>query len=321
MTLQQLEYLVALDNHRHFVKAAEACGVTQATLSLMIKNLENELDITIFDRSTHPVEPTPAGMKILSQARITLYHAQQLHELARVEKNVEEGEIRLGIIPTISPYLLPQLFVQMKMTPKVSLRVEERQTSAILAKIKRAELDMAILATPLADDELMEIPLYYEKFLAYVSPNDPLYHENCIHAEKLTEGYLWMLQEGHCFRSQVLNLCGQMATGKGTKGKSPEENQPASSIYAAGSIDTLIRIVDINGGHTIIPELHLDFLTQEQKQNVRPILPADAVREVSLVIRNDYVKEGLLNVVGNAIKRIVPEQMLDTRLKKYSIRI
>lgn len=306
MTLQQLQYIVALDNFRHFAKAAEACGVTQSTLSLMIKNLENELDTVIFNRNAHPIQPTPLGEKIIAQAKVTLYNAQQLEEIPKTEKNEEKGEIRMGIIPTIAPYLLPELFTQMRMFPDVHLKIEERQTSAVVEKLKKAELDMAILATPLKIDGLLEIPLYYEKFFAYVAPSDPLFQQEKVSSDLLPGENLWLLQEGHCFRNQIINLC---------------SNTRHAAAYQAGSIDTLIRVVDTNGGHTIIPELHLELLQEHQRQCVRPIEPADAVREVSLVIRDDYAREGLLNVIASAVKRIIPEDMLDSRLKKYAIRI
>lgn len=307
MTLQQLQYIVAVDKHRHFVRAAEACGVTQSTLSAMIKSLETELDITIFDRTAHPVVPTSIGEKIISQAKIVLYNAGQIEELTSSERGITKGTINLGIIPTIATYLLPKMFLEFSNYHNIKLNVSERQTSAIIERLKKAELDMAILATPLNESGLLEIPIYYEKFYAYVSPIDSLYSEEEIRPERLPGMNFWLLQEGHCFRNQIINLC--------------NKDTVHSAAYEAGSIDTLIKVIDLNGGHTIIPELHIPLLTEEQKKNVRKLKQKDSVREISIVVRNDYVREGMLNIVSDIIKKIIPDSMLDQRLKKYAIRI
>ena len=307
MTLQQLQYIIAVDKHRHFVRAAEACGVTQSTLSSMIKNLENELDVTIFDRTAHPVVPTTVGEKIIAQAKVTLLNAGLIEEISLAERGIVSGKINMGIIPTIAPYLLPKMFLEMRNYRNIIINVAERQTSALVERLKRAEIDMAILATPLEEPGLLEIPLYYEHFYVYVSPIDPLYDEEIISADELPGLNFWLLQEGHCFRNQIINLC--------------HENTIHSAVYEAGNIDTLVKVVDLNGGHTIIPELHIPILTEEQKRNVRPLEQTDSVREVSIVIRNDYIREGILNIVSDIIKKIIPEKMLDARLKKYAIRI
>lgn len=307
MNLQQLQYIIAVDKHRHFVRAAEACGVTQSTLSAMIKSLESELDVTIFDRTLHPVKPTYIGEKIIAQAKVTMLNAELIEEISFSERGIVSGEINMGIIPTVAPYLLPKMFLETKNYPDIKLHVSERQTSALVERLKKAEIDMAILATPLNEAGLLEIPLYYEHFFAYVSPVDPLYYEEKISVDKLPGMNFWLLQEGHCFRNQIINLC--------------NKNTIHSSIYEAGNIDTLVKVVDINGGHTIIPELHIPLLNEEQKKNIRSLEQTDSVREISIVIRNDYIREGMLNIISDIIKKIIPETMLDNRLKKYAIRI
>lgn len=307
MTLQQLQYIVAVDNHRHFVKAAESCGVTQSTLSTMIRNLEYELDAVIFDRSSHPVQPTGIGEKIISQARIVLFNAGQLSEITSSEKNLSSGSIDLGIIPTVAPYILPRMFSKIRRHPGVSFRAIEARTATIIDRLRKAEIDMAILSTPLGDSSLLEIPLYYERFYAYISPDDRLWSEKTVSVSQLPGDELWILQEGHCFRNQIENLCGK--------------DKAHSMVYESGSIDTLIKVVDENGGHTVIPELHLRYLTDVQKANVREIASPEPVREISLVIRNDYVKERMLNMVSDAVREIIPEDMLDSRLGKFAIRI
>lgn len=324
MTLQQLEYIVAVDKHRHFVTAAQACGVTQPTLSSMIKSLENELDIVIFDRKSHPVKPTTLGAEIISKAKVVLFNAGQLQTIADEAKGVETGSISMGIIPTVSPYLMPGMVCGLKKRPGLVVKFSEAPTNRILEALKKAELDIAILATPLNDPELLEIPLYHEKFYAYVTPSDSLYSEDEIAPEQLPGENLWILREGHCFRNQISGFC--------------DLARNHSAVYESGSIDTLLRVLDSIGGHTIIPQMHIDYLTENQKLNVRPIVsepvadvdgiggiakfPAGApTREISLVVRNDYVHERLLNILADIIKDVVPEQMIDSALKKFPVRL
>ncbi len=309
MTLQQLEYIVAVEKYRHFAKAAESCHVTQSTLSMMIQKLEQELEINIFDRKTQPIEPTPIGVTLLAQAKVILYNAKQFKELALSEKEQESGKVTFGIIPTVAPYVLPKLFnILQERNPNINLHVKEITTSEIINQLEKAEIDMALLATPLNNPNLLEIPIYYERFFAYVSPTEPLYNIiNEYEMRHLPTDHLWILKEGHCLRNQVMRLC--------------ESESGFSTTYEAGSIDTLVKIVDTNGGYTIIPELHLDFLSEKQKANVRPIVNPEPNREISLVVRNDYVKEKLLNVIARNISDTIPGNMLDERLKKFSIKL
>lgn len=308
MTLQQLEYIVALEKYGHFQLAAEACGITQPTLSATIAKLEDELDTRIFDRSKHPIVPTDSGRKILVQARVVLFNSAQLKEMALSEREQGSGELVLGVIPTIAPYVLPKLIKDIhENSPRVSLRVTEARTGALVSALEKAEVDMALLVTPLDNAALLEVPVYYEKFVAYVSPSHPLYQNGSLQARSMRGDKLWVLRDEHCMSNQVLNLChlsGEYAT-----------------IYRAGSIDTLIKIVDENGGYTVIPELHVDLLNEQQRKNIRPIVNPDPVREVSLVIRRDYVREKLLNIVADGVRGIIPEHMVDSRLKKFAIKI
>lgn len=308
MTIQQLEYIVAVDKYRHFVKAAEACNITQSTLSSMIQKLEDELDIVIFDRKRHPVGVTEVGAKVISHARTVLSDTERIKEMILTEQQKETGEIKMGVIPTVAPYILPKLFNLLKKNyPGLHLRASEDMTSTLVSKLECAEIDMALMATPIGNKNLLEIPIYYEKFLAYVSSGEEIYEEEEIDASKMPTEHLWVLQEGHCLRNQVLDICGSKSA--------------YSAIYEAGSIDTLIRIVDTNGGYTIIPELHKDFLSPSQASRLRKIVKPEPVREISLVIRADYVKERFLNIISDSIRKIIPEQMIDPRLKKFAIRL
>ncbi|MDP4238756.1 MAG: LysR substrate-binding domain-containing protein [Bacteroidota bacterium] len=308
MTLQQLEYILALEKTRHFVRAAELCHVTQPTLSAMIQKLEDELDCKIFDRSRQPIEPTEIGKQIINQAQVIIYQANQLKESIRTEKETFTGSLNLAIIPTIAPYLLPQFIASFsKLYPEVSLKVSEMHTSTIIEKLRIAEIDMAILSTPLEDSKILEVPLYYEKFVAYISPKDSIYERTELSANDMPLDRLWVLEEGHCLRNQVFNFCHEM----------PHHN----STYEAGSIDTLVKIVDLNGGYTVIPELHIELLTEKQKLNLRDIVKPEANREISVVIRHDFVREGILNAVAECIKQIIPPHMLDARLKRFAIKL
>ncbi len=308
MTLQQLEYIVALEKYRHFVKAAEVCGVTQPMLSTMIQKLEAELNAQIFDRNSHPVRLTESGENIVRQAKVILYHVSQLKEMVLSEKETESGELRLGIIPTVAPYIIPGLFrVVHSQYAGITLRIVEARTTVLEEKLERAEIDMALLSTPLKNSNLLEIPVYYEKFLAYVSPESNLTDSDTIEMKRLPTQDLWVLQEGHCLRNQVLSFCGCQSKN--------------ASAYEAGSIATLVRIVDENGGYTVIPELHVDMLSPEQKKRIRKIVDPEPVREVSLVVRSDYVRERLLNIMAASIREIVPDRMVDTRLKKFAIKL
>ena len=308
MNIQQLEYIVALDKHRHFLRAAESCGVSQPTLSALVQKLEEELDLTLVDRKSHPICPTDSGRAVIDQARIILYHIAQLREMTRSEKDLASGVVRVGVIPTVAPYVLPRLFKQMQQdSPQVELKAYELRTAVIIEQLRKAELDMAILATPLEQPDFLEIPLYYEKFAAYISPEEELYKKDEIAACDMPTENLWVLKEGHCMRNQVFNFC--------------QTKSAYSTSYEAGSIDTLIKIVDENGGYTVIPELHLPLLHDGQQKHVRQLAAPTPVREISLVIRQDYVRERLVNAVADAVKAIIPDEMLDTRLKKFAIRL
>ena len=308
MTLQQLEYIVAVDKYRHFVKAAESCKVTQSTLSSMIQKLEMELDVTIFDRNSHPIKPTLVGEEIIRQAKVILYNSSQLKELTLTEKEKESGEIRLGIISTIAPYILPKLIKFLgRDYPGIKLNIQEDRMEEIVKKLEIAELDVAIMATPLHNDELLEIPIYKENFVAYVSARDRLAKFPFLNAGALPTDKIWVLQEGYCPNNSTLDFW-----------KKEDGN---STSYEAGSIETLIKIVDENGGYTIIPELHVPLLRKCQQDQIKKISNPEPAREVSLVVRKDYVREKILNILSRTIQQIIPEHMIVERVKKFPIKL
>lgn len=307
MTLQQLEYIIALDEQRHFAKAAELCNITQSTMSLMIRKLEDELDITIFDRKVHPIKPTLAGESLIKQARIVLFHSKQLLKLSQNERQKTSGEIRLGVTSTIAPYIMPKFFKYLNDFTDIKLKVKEMYNCDIVGKLKSAEIDMAIMSNPEKNSELLEIPLYQEKLFAYVSPNDPLSKNKIIDLDHTQGSKLWALKQSICFKHQIANI--------------GDVNVKEANTYETGNIFTLMQIVDQNDGFTIIPELHIPTLSEECKRNIRPLADPVLTRTVSLFLRADYMRESLINIVIDGIKSIVPENILNDRLKKYKVKL
>lgn len=308
MVLQQLEYIVAVDTHRHFLRAAESCYVTQATLSMMIKKLEEELNTIIFDRSKQPVVPTDVGEKIIAQARRILGETAKMKELVNHERGELSGELRLGIIPTIAPYLLPLIVKEFtKAYPKINLYINEFTTDNIIEKLKTGQIDVGILATPLKEKTIKEQPLYYEKFFLYVNSAEKGYDKQFVLPKNIDVDRLWLLEEGHCMRSQILNLC---------------ELKRQSAVhdrlhYEAGSIETLMNLVDQDYGITIIPELKTQTMTEAQKKQLRYFKPPTPVREVSIVTHYEYVKERMVRALQQVITDAVPKDMLSN--KKMSV--
>lgn len=308
MTLQQMEYIVALDKYRHFARAAESCGITQSTLSSLIQKLETELDVTIFDRNSHPIKPTQLGEEIINQAKILLFNASQIEEIVSTHKGESIGKVRMGIASTIAPYILPKMFKHLsKEHPDIDLYVEEARIATIIQKLERAELDLALLATPLNNNELLEIPIYTERFVAYVSPNEHIYQNEVLDTSALPIENVWVLREAYCPNHGIFPFC-QYNSGK-------------RATYEAGSIETLVKIVDENGGYTIIPELHVPLLNNDQQRNIRHLHNPKPTREIAFVIRRDYARERLLNILVDAIKTVIPKEMIYERHKKFKIKL
>jgi len=313
MNIQQLEYIIAVDNHRHFAKAAEASFVTQPTLSMMTQKLEEELGVKIFDRSQLPVQPTPIGVQIINQARVIISQVKQIKEIIQEEKGVVKGAFKMGIIPTIAPYLLPKLMLSHEENGyDIELMIEETTTGQIIERLLNGSLDGAILATPLKNDKLKEHPLYYEKFYAYVSPRETsLYAKKELEEDDLNINKLWLLEEVHCFRGQILKIC-NLRKRKGVHNL---------FTYEAGSISTLINIVDNNSGITIIPEMAIDQLNEKQKQNIRPLRGISPVREISLVTRKEFLRERVIGIITDEVKKSVPPALINPELKKFVVDI
>lgn len=306
MTLVQLEYIVAVDTYRSFVGAAEKCFVTQPTLSMQVQKLEEMLDVKIFDRSRQPVTPTEIGSQIIEQARIILQESLKIKELISNQQQDVVGELKVGIIPTIAPYLLPKVIAaMMEKYPALKLMIWEYTTEDIIHHLKTGVLDCGILATPLADNNIDELPLYYENFVTYISKNSKLYKKKTIDADDLLEENIWLLNEGHCMRSQVLNIC-----------RSTKQNRIQGLTYNTGSVETLIRMVDMNNGATLIPELALGELSNKQLSKVRYFRSPEPVREVSLVRHKNFIKKRTLNALREEILNVIPKTMKQKKKKE-----
>lgn len=307
MNLQQLEYIVAVDVHRHFVTAAERCFVTQATLSMMIKKLEDELEVKIFDRSKQPVVPTEIGKLIIAQAKKALQDTARIKEIVNEERGLVRGELKVGIIPTLAPYIIP-MFINsfLKKYPDVKLQISELTTEAITEKLEQYSLDVGIMATPLNNAALIEQPLFYEQFVVYASAEEKLLKKKYLLAQDIDINRLWLLEEGHCLRSQVMNLCE-------LKHREKELHQ---LDFESGSIETLKKIVDLNQGITILPELALNDLHASQRDRVRQFKSPAPVREISIVTFRHFVKEKLIDALKQEILDNIPADMKSTKNKE-----
>lgn len=296
MNFQQLEYIVAIDKHRNFGRAAASTFVTQPTLSAMVQKLEDELGIQIFDRKQFPVGLTAEGAQIVAHAKLVLQQAAQLHAYAKEVKGEIAGDLRLGIIPTLAPYLLP-LFLKpfAEQYPLLQIFIKEMVTEDIMRQLKSGELDMGLLVTPLDDNMLKEYPLFHEEFYAYASTSENLGNKKYILPKDINVKRLWLLEEGHCFRNQIFNLC-----------ELKREQVATDNLhYQAGSIETLINLVDRNDGITIIPYFATLNLSADKKKNVWAFAD-QPVREISLVVNHTYPRTKLLNHVCDAIKNALP---------------
>jgi len=300
MTLVQLEYIVAVDTWRHFATAAAKCFVTQPTLSMQIHKLEEELGVKLFDRSKVPVVPTVEGMEIIRQARVVLKETERLGEIIRERKGEMVGEIRLGILPTLAPYLLP-LFLNsfLQRYPSIRLNITELTTEAIVERLKKNLLDAGLLATPLHEPGMFEQPLFYEEFVVYVSPAEPAYRKRYVLADDIDVRHLWLLEEGHCMRSQIMHLCEFKSRVQGVN----------NLHYEAGSIETLKKMVELHDGITILPELALADLTPQQQKWVRHFKAPAPVREISLVTHRNFVKQRILEALREQILQSIPPRM------------
>ena len=298
MNLQQLEYIIALDELKHFGAAADHCFVSQPTLSMMIQKLEDELGAKIFNRSKHPVLTTEIGKKIIAQARTILLETKRLDEIINETKEEIKGDFKLGIIPTLAPYLLPLFLGSFtKKYPEVRLHITELTTENIIEKLRADHLDAALLATPLQNPDLIELPLFNEMFVVFASNEEHIPAKKYLLAKDIDVNRLMLLEEGHCVRSQIINLC-----------ELRKADHFINNIrYQAGSLETLKKMVQINSGVTILPELAIWDLTEEQMEMVRYFKEPAPAREISIVTNRSYIKKRLVEALKTEILKSLPE--------------
>lgn len=294
MNIQQLEYILAIEQYRNFVKASHACFVTQPTLSAMVGKLEEELNVKIFDRSRQPIVPTSEGEAIIMQARVIIDHVNALKEIPNKMAGKPKGEFRIGIIPTISTSLLPLFLSQfLNQYSDIKLIVSELTTASIIEKLNRDELDAGILATPVESAQLIEHPVYQEEFVFYGHNQNT--SGGLIHVEDLDMNQLWLLEEGHCLRMQVVNLCELRGRDK----------LHPNLEYQAGSLESLRRLVDANGGYTVLPALATYDLNEDQKQKLRYFAHPAPARQISVVSVRPWKKKHFISLLTEAIKQAV----------------
>ncbi|MFK7115326.1 LysR substrate-binding domain-containing protein [Flavobacterium oreochromis] len=295
MTITQLQYVLAVAEHKNFTQAAEKCFVTQPTLSMQIQKIEEELDIIIFDRTKKPIQLTEVGRKIVEQAKNIVNEADRIQDIVDQEKGFIGGEFRIGIIPTVMPTLLPMFLNNfIKKYPKVKLIIEELNTAEIITKLKNGHLDAAIAATPLEEEKIKEIVLYYEPFMVYVPENHSKFNKTELEIEDLNVEEILLLQDGHCFRDGILNLCKNKNTSKENKFQ-----------LESGSFETLIRLANEGLGVTLLPYLHTLELSDKEKLKLRHFKDPKPSREVSLLIPKNELKIHIIDALRNVISGVL----------------
>ena len=306
MTLVQLEYIIAVDTYRSFGIAAEKCFVTQPTMSMQVQKLEETLGVKLFDRSKQPVIPTEIGSEVIEQARIILKESHKLNELISNQRNIISGELKIGIIPTMAPYLMPKVIAAfMSKYPDVQLQIWEYMTDQIVHELKNGLLDCGILSTPLEDKNLSETPLFYESFVAYLSKLSPLIVKKNISAKDINQEDLWLFNEGHCMRNQILNICNRKKTG---------EVKPLE--YNTDSVETLKRMVELNKGITLLPELSISDFSMKQLDQIRYFKSPEPSREISLVTHRNFLKRKLIVILEKEIIEAIPKRMRNNKKKE-----
>ncbi|NPA38048.1 MAG: LysR family transcriptional regulator [Chlorobi bacterium] len=301
ISLIQMQYVVAVDTYRHFATAAEKCFVSQPTLSMQLKKMEEDLGLILFDRTRLPVVPTEAGAKVIEQCRIVLHEAERINRIAEESKDEISGEFRIGIIPTIAPYLLPLFAGEFKRKfPDIHLIVQEVVTEQIEELLQKDLLDAGILVTPLHNKNILEQPLYYEEMMIYVNSHHPLSSKQVIRVNDIATSDIWLLSDGHCFRHQVVNLC---------ELENLESDLPFD--FEGGSLDTIMKIIDREGGFTLIPELAGLEMKPGKEHSIRNFSNIVPLREVSLVYTRRFAKAKMIDMLADSINNSVPEHLTD----------
>ncbi len=295
MTITQLRYVLAVAEYRNFTVAADKCFVTQPTLSMQIQKIEEELSILIFDRSKKPIQVTDIGQKIINQAKNIVNEADRIQDIVEQQKGFIGGEFRLGIIPTVMPTLLPMFLANfVHKYPKVKLIIEELNTDEIIIRLNNGKLDAAIAATPLFEEKIKEIVLYFEPFVAYIPENHQNYSKNELEVADLNVDEILLLQDGHCFRDSILNIC-----------KIDSFSDKNTFKIESGSFETLIKLSDEGLGITLLPYLHTLDLKEKDKLKLKQFVAPKPAREVSLIYPKSELKIQIIDALRNTIAGVV----------------
>lgn len=310
MTLTQLEYVLAVDKFRHFGKAAKFCNITQPTLSMQLQKAEEEIGVIIFDRSKNPILPTIEGERVIQQARVVVKEYKKIFDIIDEEKTELHGSLKLGVIPTLAPYLIPIFAGEFsRKYPHVKLTIEEYKTEEIVKLLESDELDAGLLVTPLNETNIIERVLFKEAFYVFTSKNHPYFNKQKIKMSEIEADDLWLLNEGHCFRNQVLNICGIK-----------DQAKPFSNLnFESGNLETLKNMVLSNNGYTLFPELAVLNLSRDQKQYIREFQGTIPLREVSLVHNRIFLKEKIISALEDIIIEHLPKELESHKRKKVEI--
>ena len=295
MTITQLQYILAVAEYRNFTLAAEKSFVTQPTLSMQIQKVEDELDVIIFDRTKKPIQITEVGEQIVDQAKNIVLEATRMKDIVDQQKGFIGGQFRLGIIPTVMPTLLPMFLKSFtNKYPKVRLIIEELNTYEIIKKLITGHLDAAIAATPLEEEKLKEIVLYFEPFVAYISTDQKIDENKIIKLSDLDVDQILLLQDGHCFRDTIINLC-----------KNSASNENSRFQLESGSFETLIKLADEGMGTTLLPYLHTLDLQKSAQKKLRYFEEPQPAREISLIYPKNALKIQLIDALRSTISGVV----------------
>lgn len=301
MNIQQLEYLIAVDKYQHFGKAAQACFITQPTLSAMIQKFEDELDVKIFDRTTHPIRTTDAGAELIKEAQKVIDSVMELRNKANFLNNILAGKLNLGIIPTVSTYVLPnEIFSFLNKNPQIELNIKEMTTESIIKSLKSGELDAGIISTPYsAADEFYQDFLFNEELMLYSGTESGQKKDCFVVPEDIDVNKVWLLEEGNCLRTQFENICHL------------KENslKPKNLEFLASNVNTLIQMVDKVGGITILSEIGVQQLSDEQKQKVSRFIKPFPYREISLIYYKPTYKQKIIDELISEIRTSMEQKL------------
>lgn len=309
MTLTQLNYIIAVDKYKNFGVAAQHCKITQPTLSMQIQKLEDEIGVILFDRTEQPIKTNKLAEGLIKQAKVILREAQKFNEMIHDEADEMRGEIKIGVIPTLAPYLMP-LFLHnfIEMNPFIKVVIEELQTSQIVQKLEDSELDMGLLVTPIEQEDLQYETLFYEPFIAYVSDKSPLFQQTKIDQKELNSNDLWLLTDGHCFREQSLLLC---------KNRKKKTDENKNLLFQSGSLETLKKMIDQESGFTLLPYLAtLDLSSSKKLREFKAPVPT---REVSVIYSRFFRKNKIKNSLIQCIQKNLPKEISIGVSKKMQV--